>query len=117
MTTNESGKWSDFQLDINDGVVFRRRLLENRERDTRFEPEVIGWPKTSEYVYRRAYDDPLDDTPDLLGDGPWYKGSRDWALADVDNIYDIGFVGNLVDVFLPRKYLAAYNGMEDTFID
>jgi len=117
MTTNESGKWSDFQLDISDGFIFRRRLSDNRQRDGRFEPEVPDWPKASTYVYQRTYDEPPDITTNLPGDGQWYKGDQDWTLADVDNIYDIGFVGNIIDVFLPRKYLAAYTRADSTYID
>jgi len=34
-----------------------------------------------------------------LGTGPW---ERVWKLADVENLYDLGFVQNLKDVFWPR---------------
>jgi len=110
MTTNESGKWSDFQLDIADGYIFRRPLPDNRQPDRTMEPEVLGWPKDSKYYYARAYHEPPETTADLPGEGQWQKGGEDWTLADVDNIYDVGFIGNTMDVFLPRKYLAAYKG-------
>jgi palmitoyltransferase ZDHHC4 len=117
MTTNESGKWGDFQLDVSDGYIFRRPLSNNRQPDRRMEPEVPDWPKDNKYYYARAYHEPLESTADLPGEGQWEKGGQEWTLADVDNIYDIGLVGNMIDVFLPRKYLAAYNGNGGNFPD
>jgi palmitoyltransferase ZDHHC4 len=117
MTTNESGKWGDFQLDVSDGYIFRRPLSNNRQPDRRMEPEVLDWPKDNKYYYARAYHEPLEPTADLPGEGQWEKGGQEWTLADVDNIYDIGLVGNMIDVFLPRKYLAAYNGNGGNFPD
>lgn len=117
MTTNESGKWSDFQLDVRDGYIFRRTLSDNRQPDRRMEPEVLDWPKESKYYYARAYHETLESTADLSGEGQWERGGQEWWLADVDNIYDIGFVGNMIDVFLPRKYLVAYNGNDRAFPD
>jgi len=110
MTTNESGKWSDFQLDIADGYIFRRALPPNRQPDRRMEPEAPDWPKENKYYYARAYREPPESTADLPGEGRWEKGGEGWTLADVDNIYDIGFVGNMIDIFLPRQFLAAYTG-------
>ncbi len=117
MTTTESGKWSDFQLDIADGYIFRRPLPVNRQPDRRIEPEVLDWPKNSNYYYARAYHEPPESTADLPGEGQWEKGGEGWTLADVVNIYDIGFVGNIIDVFLPRKYLVAYKGNGGTYRD
>jgi hypothetical protein len=111
MTTNESGKWSDFQFDLADGYLFRRHLSPTRQRDSRFEPEVVGWPKSSEYVYTRTYDGLPETTMDLPGEGHWHK---DFKLEDVENIYDIGFLQNLRDIFLPRKYLMVYSRTDDS---
>lgn len=114
MTTNESGKWTDFQLDIDDGYVYRRQLPQNRQRDSRSEPDVLGWPKSSNHIYIRAYDEPPSAMSELPGEGAWH---RDFTLANVENIYDIGFVGSMFDVLFPRKYLMAYIGSTDILPD
>ncbi len=114
MTTNESGKWKDFQLDIDDGYIYRRPLLPNRPRDSRVEPQVIGWPKSGKEIYARTYEEPPMNTMNLPGDGPWH---REWALNDVENIYDIGFLGNLIDVFLPRRFLIARTRRNGTHVE
>jgi len=115
MTTNESGKWSDFQFDIGDGFVYRRQLSPTRPIDSKWEPDVIGWPKSSSQAYLRAFNnEPPQDTADLPGEGPWHQ---DFTFEDVENIYDIGFLGNAIDVFLPRRYLMAYMGANDPLND
>jgi palmitoyltransferase len=109
MTTNESGKWSDFQLDIADGYIYRRPLPHDRKRDYRSEPAVRGWPKTADHIYMRTYEDAPSLTAELPGDGAW---TRDFTIRDVENVYDMGFMASIFDVFFPRKYLMAYLGLE-----
>jgi hypothetical protein len=109
MTTNETAKWSDFQLDIADGYVYRRSLSRDRKQDLRSEPTVRGWPKIADHVYLRAYQDPPDLPSNIPGDGTW---TRDFTLRDVENVYDMGFMASMLDVLLPRKYLMAYLGLD-----
>jgi palmitoyltransferase ZDHHC4 len=102
MTTNESGKWGDFQLDIVDGSIYRRPLSHIRQRDLRMEPNVLDWPKSASHAYTRWYEVSPVNAFDRPGEDIWEKVT---TLEVVENIYDIGFLKNLTDVFLPRSYL------------
>jgi hypothetical protein len=111
MTTNESAKWSDLRMDMEDGEVFRARLLPGAaERE--YADQLNGsishyhyspksrWPKQSQYLYVRTMDGrpPRNVPEDLkgkIGEASW---EQVWSLKDVDNIYDLGFWGNLREV-------------------
>jgi len=110
-TTNESMKWSDWQVEMADGFVFKRKLPENRERDTSVEPAWTRWPVESEQVVVRTLDGLTPIGPRAIGVGEW---ERVWKLADVENLYDLGFRDNLVDVFWPSYgfHLAAVRTQE-----
>src|SRR5436305_3463258 len=77
ITTNESGKWYRFQLDIGRGLVSRRPLLQNRQRDSRTEPDVPSWQKRSSFIYFRANKEPLSAATESLGQSSWL---RDFTL-------------------------------------
>lgn len=98
-TTNESMKWSDWQADMDDGVVFRRKLPAGRVKDSRVEPVWTRWPVEAEQVIVRTDDGkpPMSQHP-LPGVGEWEPA---WRLRDVENLYDLGLWDNLLDVFLP----------------
>lgn len=98
-TTNESLKWSDCKDDMADGLVFKRRMSPDRPRDPRIESTWSRWPLDTQKIL--AYTD--DGMPPRLagpGEGPW---DRVWTIKDVENLYDMGFWDNLMDVFV-RDY-------------
>jgi palmitoyltransferase ZDHHC4 len=98
-TTNESMKWSDWQAEMTDGFAFKRALNTDRQKDTRIEPAWTLWPVESEQVVVRTEDGLPPTGPCVIGTGQW---ERVWRLADVENLYDLGFWNNLKDVFWLR---------------
>lgn len=98
-TTNESMKWGDWQAEMNDGFVFKRAMPKSRRRDLRVEPEWIQWPAESEQIVLRT-EDGMPPPSSENGVGEWV---RIWKLADLENLYDLGFLDNLKDVFRPRQ--------------
>ncbi|KAL2161897.1 hypothetical protein VTH06DRAFT_7682 [Thermothelomyces fergusii] len=98
-TTNESMKWSDWQADMDEGLAWKRRLDPGRARDPAVEPAWTRWPVEAEQVLVRTRDGrpPAGERP-LPGHGEWEPV---WRLRDVENLYDLGFWDNLVDVFVP----------------
>ncbi|KAH8816105.1 DHHC palmitoyltransferase-domain-containing protein [Xylogone sp. PMI_703] len=97
-TTNESLKWSDWAAEMADGFAFKRKLPRDRER---FKGDITwtSWPVESEQIVMRTEDGRPPSTKGNPGVGEW---ERVWRLADVENLYDLGFQDNLADVFLPR---------------
>lgn len=83
---------------MSEGYVFKRSLPENREKNLRIEPAWTHWPAESQQIVLRTTDgqDPIG----AIGEGEW---ERVWGLRDVENLYDIGFVDNLKDVFVGRQ--------------
>ncbi|KAK6597533.1 palmitoyltransferase swf1 [Botrytis cinerea] len=81
-----------------EGYVFKRTLSENREKNLRIEPAWTHWPAESQQIVLRTADgqDPVGG----IGEGEW---KRVWGLGDVENLYDIGFLDNLKDVFVGRQ--------------
>jgi hypothetical protein len=105
VTTNETGKWGDFQLDCEDGYTFSRPLGKERLKDMRKEPDVPEWPKQSMHIYIRTSDEAPPPDADLPGDGTW---DHVWSMKGVDNLYDLGFLINIGDMFLPRSFMIRY---------
>jgi hypothetical protein len=99
-TTNESGKWSDMQLDVNDGHVYMKPLAMNRKINSAEQPKNCKWPAKATYQALH-----VSDMQNITDQREWQKIP---AKFDFDNIYDIGFLRNLGDVFLPRKRLDRY---------
>ncbi|KAK3998268.1 putative palmitoyltransferase [Cladorrhinum sp. PSN332] len=99
-TTNESMKWSDWQYEMRDGFAYKRKMAKNRQKDLGVEPGWTRWPAETEQVVVRTEggNPPAEDDKELPGVGGW---ENVWALKDVENLYDIGFWDNLVDVFAP----------------
>jgi len=122
MTTNENQKWSYWREDMADGTVFRARrsdvlahneLMRNQissnqlegghlqkrvsylnDEEEQEEPDV-DWPVSSDQMIVRTN----DGRPPI---GREYLYERVWDLTQVENIYDLGFVDNLRDVFQAR---------------
>ncbi|RKF53211.1 Palmitoyltransferase SWF1 [Golovinomyces cichoracearum] len=108
-TTNETMKWSDLSSDMSDGFAFRRNLSLHRKRDERYEPLWTRWPKESEHIISRSYDGQTPN-PNIIGYGKW---ERVWSLADIPNLYDLGFYNNLRDIFWPVYTFKRVNQAED----
>lgn len=116
MTTNESQKWADWRDDMMDGFVFRARRddlrAHNRLRkygdhtngianpaldafkDAEHENKV-HWPISSDCVFVRTRDGRPPQGQETL----W---TRVWNLDEVDNIYDLGGLQNLVEILHGR---------------
>ena len=97
-TTNESMKWSDWEAEMSDGYVFKRKLPENRQKDMSIEPAKTRWNVESQQVVLRT-EDGLPPRGYDDGVGEWH---RVWKLRDIENLYDMGFWSNLTDIFRPR---------------
>ncbi|SPO02692.1 related to SWF1 Spore Wall Formation [Cephalotrichum gorgonifer] len=97
-TTNETGKWADWKFEMDDGYAFKRRMSPHRQKFTAIEPAFTRWPVETEQILTRSEDGrpPPEDAP-LPGEGSW---QRVWTLKDVVNMYDLGFMDNLRDVFI-----------------
>ncbi len=92
-------KWSDWQAEMSDGYVFKRALPADRQKDERIESAWTRWPVESEQILLRTEDGMPPRGSDAIGTGEW---QRVWRLRDVENLYDLGFWNNLMDVFWPR---------------
>ena len=98
-TTNESMKWADWQAEMDDGFAFKRRMDPVRDRDARFEPRWTRWPVETEQILVITRDGkPPPPNLTLPGVGEWEPA---WRLKDIENLYDLGFWDNLVDIFFP----------------
>ncbi len=98
-TTNETLKWGDWQLEMDDGFAFKRGMATDRVKDSRIEPVWSRWPVETEQILLRTTDGkPPASHLVLPGVGEWEPV---WKLRDVENLYDIGFWDNLTDVFWP----------------
>jgi len=84
---------------MSEGYAFKRTLPSNRQKDEAAEPSWTRWPVESEQIVVRTEDGLPPRGPGALGTGEW---ERVWGLADVENLYDLGFWDNLWDVFWPR---------------
>ena len=92
-------KWSDWQTEMREGYAFKRGLSTDRQKDEAIEPAWTRWPVESEQIIVRTEDGLPPRGPRAIGVGEW---QRVWKLADVENLYDLGFWDNLWDAFWPR---------------
>ncbi|KAL2257780.1 hypothetical protein VTK26DRAFT_9175 [Humicola hyalothermophila] len=100
-TTNESMKWSDWQAEMDEGCAFKRRLDPRRIKDVSVEPAWTRWPAEAEQVLMRTGDGkpPVARKGKVLpGEGEW---EAVWRLRDVENLYDLGWWDNVLDVVVP----------------
>ncbi|KAK5653312.1 hypothetical protein OQA88_9003 [Cercophora sp. LCS_1] len=99
-TTNESMKWEDWQAEMNDGFAFKRKMPADRVKNLEMEAAWTRWPAETEQILVRTGDgQPPQAACPLAGVGEW---ERVWRLKDIENLYDLGFWDNLVDVFFPN---------------
>ncbi|RFU29935.1 hypothetical protein B7463_g6408, partial [Scytalidium lignicola] len=109
-TTNESLKWSDWAAEMAEGFVFKRKLARARGVCEKVgEPAWTSWPVESEQIVMRTEDGFPPSTNGNPGVGEW---ERVWRLADVENLYDLGFRDNLADVFLSRVASGGLEGVQ-----
>lgn len=103
-TTNETAKWSDLRENMADGLVWKG--IRSRSRGDRASQDIeppTQWPVSSDQILIETDDgNPphfAEDTEPAGEDGvksaSW---ERCWRLADVDNLYDLGFWDNLLEV-------------------
>ena len=124
MTTSESFKWDEWRDDVADGHVYKRsnsapkasRMPKLRMTQHEHIPEIdadswkgldtfsrdelnphVSWPATGKTILiNTIHRASSDQEPDAdLSKPPW---SRMNTLAEATNIYDLGFVDNLIDV-------------------
>ncbi|KAH7013437.1 DHHC palmitoyltransferase-domain-containing protein [Ilyonectria destructans] len=99
-TTNETLKWSEWKEDMQDGYAFRRPMAPNSPKNKMVEPTCTRWPVETEQVLVTTMDgEPPRQDGRIPGEGPWEKV---WSLNHVENLYDLGFWDNLLDVFMPN---------------
>jgi palmitoyltransferase ZDHHC4 len=127
MTTNESAKWSDWKEDIQDRVVFRAEMKKLRESFTPLPSDVepredeVNWPKgvrarwwlvrtrdgeqpkkkRLESAARRGKGE--NDTTEDVDEVPDERWERVQSIAQVENLYDLGFWDNLWDGLFNRS--------------
>jgi palmitoyltransferase len=119
MTTNESSKWADLSDDVADGLVWKARredVLSPDERER--EKQRAKWPVRGRWVVVVTDSGEMPGSAGIaprqnqqipnqqgLGLGNGY-GHPIWekvaSLAEVENVYDLGFSTNLRDVFFNR---------------
>ena len=110
MTTNESAKWADLREDVYDGLVWRaergRVLLRGEEIKREREERGKGWPVEGKWVVVRMED--AGRRPGgagaVAGDGDGGVWERVGNLAELENVYDLGFWENLREVFHGAKW-------------
>lgn len=95
---------------MSEGYVFKRSLPVDRPKDDTIEALWTRWPVECEQIILRTEDGLPPNGPLAIGEGPW---ERVWRLADVENLYDLGFRDNLLDVFWPRYGLHRCSSSED----
>ena len=108
MTTNETAKWADWREDIADGLVYRRERPPKNDqgngnmRGTSLEP-LIKWPISSSQELLRIEDQDCEVDGEDVGEhgseGPPSKYEKVNGLIEVHNLYDLGFLDNLLDSF------------------
>jgi palmitoyltransferase ZDHHC4 len=128
MTTNESAKWSDWKEDIADRVVFRAEMKQLREsfpplpEDVEPRDEDVQWPKgvrakwwlvrtrDGEWPKRRKVARQQDGSAGETSENgrgaeeevPDERWERVQSLAQVENLYDLGFWDNVRDGLFNR---------------
>lgn len=80
--------------------MFKLALPEDRQMDTTIESPCTQWPVESQQIVLRTEDGEPPKVAKAVGVGEW---QRVWRLRDVENLYDLGFWGNVKDVFWPRS--------------
>ena len=108
MTTNETSKWADWRDDITDGLVLKSERTSNgvavNQTPTEIEP-FVDWPiSTKQQLFSSHGGQLLEGTTAIttarreLPPSQQQRWRRVQNLAEVDNLYDLGFWDNLKDI-------------------
>lgn len=104
MTTNESSKWADWRDDMGDGVVFLGTRREDSMSGNQASPDEppTTWPLQSRHILVRTRDGqaPKELPAGVRRVAELESFERVWSLAAVENVYDLGFWDNLVEVVM-----------------
>lgn len=117
MTTNETSKWADWRDDITDGLVFRSErptaCHDGGQTDQVAEP-FVDWPISSTQQLVSSDDGQAPEDPAIspgthvgaslrnnISEKPRWR--RVQGLDEIDNIYDLGFWDNLMDVLATQS--------------
>jgi palmitoyltransferase ZDHHC4 len=97
-TTNETAKWGDWREDVNDGLAYAAPV----RAESPLQPET-KWPRASRYFLVVTNDGApprhvADDIRAVVGEDARWRRCRD--LKEMDNMYDLGFWGNLKEALL-----------------
>ncbi|KIW04286.1 uncharacterized protein PV09_04583 [Verruconis gallopava] len=106
-TTNETAKWDDWKEDMADGYVFMADMKPANEQargSLHATDSIAGhrWPHQPKKLVVRTNDGQpprfvSNAIADLVVEDSW---RQIWRLCDVENIYDLGFWGNLWEVLI-----------------
>ena len=114
MTTNESSKWEDWKDAVQDGIVFRTERSPSQSGDKLVDSvtePMLQWPAFSNQEVLQCEDGrppdghtaQQDDNSEDTTMGHSLKHEVRWkkvhSLREVENVYDLGFWDNLMDIF------------------
>lgn len=101
-TTNESGKWSDWKEDMSDGIVWLADLKTESTGLPANAARACQWPILSRQCMVQTSDGQIPrNLPPAFGDVVENESwRRVWRLAQIENIYDLGFWDNLMEVLI-----------------
>ncbi|KAF1981551.1 zf-DHHC-domain-containing protein [Aulographum hederae CBS 113979] len=102
MTTNESGKWDDWKEDMRDGCVFLGDLKPFGDATDTIRRDGTTWPlEPTQFLVRTRDGQPPRKLPKEI-EKMVVEGSfrRCYHLNYVNNIYDLGFWDNLLEVLI-----------------
>lgn len=106
MTTNESSKWADWHDEMAEGVVFlghrREDTMQQYRSPTDDEEPPTTWPLESRHILiRTRTGQPPKSLPSRIKSVAKEDSfERVWNLAAVENVYDLGFWDNIVEVLV-----------------
>jgi palmitoyltransferase len=97
-TTNETAKWGDWREDVRDGLAYAAPVV----AESPMQPHT-AWPRRSRFFLVVTCDGApprhlAEDIKAVVGEDAEWKRCRD--LKDMDNMYDLGFWGNLKEALL-----------------
>jgi hypothetical protein len=97
-TTNETAKWGDWREDVRDGLAYAAPVV----AESPMQP-ATPWPRRSRFFLVVTCDGApprhlAEDIKAVVGEDATWKRCRD--LKDMDNMYDLGFWGNLKEALL-----------------
>jgi palmitoyltransferase ZDHHC4 len=102
-TTNESSKWSDCREDMYEGIIFVGEHKMRRPGEPGQNPDIepsTPWPTSSRFALLKTEDGNFPEVlPEILQDVDKNSWKRCYRLSQVENIYDLGFWDNLMEVF------------------